>query len=256
MPDKQPEAFRWSELLPAKDYRRYIANLRAIGCPEATIEDIVRGDTGRAFAWERNQLGLDGSGAGPWSRAQERQLVASLLELPAADNAVMVESSGNRPSGNASSNEFAENTAAQGVANLAPKSGSSGIDENSVPAQTATAAPSYPLFLQNVNWNALGFTADQQAAIAQVRQQFENQMGSLSQDSSSAASQGPADPKTLSRWQKALQIADNQLPDLLGAQAYQAYELQQYYLWYQPQVEAAQAQGEPLHINPDAFSLK
>ena len=77
--DTEPAPFRWSQLMSAKDYGLYIANLRAIGCPEATIEDIVRGDTDRAFSWERSQLGLDGSGAGPWSRSREMQLVASLL---------------------------------------------------------------------------------------------------------------------------------------------------------------------------------
>src|SRR5690242_2153198 len=40
----QTESFRWSQITSTKDYRLYIANLRAIGCPEVTIEDIVRGD--------------------------------------------------------------------------------------------------------------------------------------------------------------------------------------------------------------------
>ena len=70
--------------MSGKDYRVYIANLHAVGCPEATIEDIVRGDTERAFAWERNQLSLDGyrprslvAGAGSATRGQpvERSVI-------------------------------------------------------------------------------------------------------------------------------------------------------------------------------------
>src|SRR5690348_976722 len=68
--DAKPVPFCWNQLVSIKDYRTYVTNLRGIGCPEATIEDIVRGDADRAFSWERNQLGLDGSGAGPWSQAR------------------------------------------------------------------------------------------------------------------------------------------------------------------------------------------
>ena len=78
-PAAAPEPFHWSQLEAPNSYQTYIANLRAIGCPEPTIEDIVRGDAARTFSWERSQLGLDGSGAGPWSRSRELQLVASLL---------------------------------------------------------------------------------------------------------------------------------------------------------------------------------
>jgi hypothetical protein len=238
-PEAEPQPFRWSQLASAKDYRVYVVNLRAMGCPGPTVEDIVRGDTDRAFSWERRQLGLDGSGTGPWSRLRELQLVANLLgtQLPAG-SAVLAQNAG-RPSYGKDGGETAE-----------------------------TGSPSYPLFLQNLNWNALGFTSDQQATIAQVRQQFQNQISSLNQNSGDAASQStsatsdasgstnPNDSSVLTRWQKALQNANNQLRDLLGAQAYAAYEQQQYYTWYQPQVVAANAQGEPLTINPDAFSLK
>ncbi len=57
-----PQTFRWSQLEATNDYRHYVSNLRASGCPEATVQDIVRGDAKRAFAFKRHQLGLDGSG--------------------------------------------------------------------------------------------------------------------------------------------------------------------------------------------------
>lgn len=64
-----PKPFRWSQLESTNDYRVYVANLRAAGCPEATIRDIVGGDAERGFSFERSQLGLDG--------ARQRQVVAS-----------------------------------------------------------------------------------------------------------------------------------------------------------------------------------
>lgn len=239
--------FRWDQLISAKDYRIYIANLRAIGCPEATIEDIVRGDTDRAFSWERSQLGLDASGTGPWSQSREMELVASLL-------------GGQVPVRTA--------TLAQSTRHPRGADGGSEIAQSSVPlADANTKTPAYPLFLQNRDWSALGFSADQQAVIAQVRQQFQNATANLNQSPGDAAnpapdagspdgastSPNPGDSAALAQWQKALQNADDQLHGLLGAQGYMAYEQQQYYAWYQPQVEAVAASGEPLTINPAAY---
>jgi len=213
-PRMEPVPFRWSQLESKNDYRIYVRNLRAAGCPESTIEDIVRGNAARAFAWKRRQLGLDGSGNGSWSRSRELQVVAYLL---------------------------GEQSRAA---------------ETPTPSQsTGTSGTSYPLFLQNANWRALGFNEADQAAIAQVRQQFLSQINGQNQEAD-----GEADPNSngtahLTRWQTAQQNADAQLRDLLGAQGYMAYEQQQYYAWYQPQVTANGGSGN-LTINPDAFSLK
>lgn len=245
----EPATFRWSQLMSGKDYRVYIANLHAAGCPEATIEDIVRGDTERAFAWERNQLSLDGTGHGPWSQAREAQLVASLL------------------SGQSSTETGAS---AQSTENPGQGSHDSEVTQTSGPPQNeGVAAPSYPLFLQNPDWGALGFTAEQQATIAQVRRQFQNEISSLNQNPGDAANQNagttsaggtpsnsnPNGATALTQWQSALQNADDQLQALLGTQGYAAYEQQQYYAWYQPQV-LADAGGGNLSIDPHAFSVK
>jgi len=236
----EPAPFRWSQLMSGKDYRVYIANLHAAGCPEATIEDIVRGDTERAFAWERNQLSLDGTGHGPWSQAREAQLVASLL------------------SGQSSTETGAS---AQSTENPGQGSHDSEVAQASGPPQNeGAAAPAYPLFLQNVNWSGLGFTADQQAAIAQVRQQYLSQTSHANPDLSSAANQNPGSASqnsnpTDENSSPVNSDPENLLPALLGAQGYAAYQQQQYYAWYQPQV-LANAGGGNLSIDPHAFSLK
>jgi hypothetical protein len=241
--DLEPASFRWSQLTSAKDYRLYIANLRAIGCPEVTIGDIVRGDTGRVFARERSELALDESGTGPWSPQAEKQLVADLLEQPESD---------------------AESSSAENPKYTNDGDRAAGAPVLSQSAQSA--AVHYPLFLQNVNWSASGFTADQQAAIAQSRQQFQTEIngpnsplggtanpnGSTAGPAGSSSNPEPNDATTPAHGQTALQNADDQLRALLGAQGYAAYQQQQYNAWYQPQV-MANADGVNLTINPGAL---
>ena len=259
----EPDPFRWSRLVSAKDYRVYIANLRAIGCPETTIEDIVRGDTERAFSWERKQLALDESGVGPWSRQAEIQLVSRLLgeRLPAVGTAAREQSAGYE-TGNDTGNEAAETPSTQS-ADISIKEDNGGeVTQTTMPSKNADrAAPACPLFLQNVNWGALGFDAEQQAAIAQVRQQFLNGINGMNQNPDDPANQNapsanPASDSTpLTPWQKALQNANDQLLGSLGGDGYEKYVQQQYLAWYQPQVATHVGDGN-LTIDPDAFSVK
>src|SRR5437867_12475866 len=44
--------FTWDEIESA-DFPTYIANLRAIRCPEATIRDITRREVNQLFTWRR-----------------------------------------------------------------------------------------------------------------------------------------------------------------------------------------------------------
>lgn len=260
----KPQPFRWQQLESPTDYRIYIANLRAAGCPEATIEDIVKGDASRAFSWERHQLGLDGSGTGSWSRFRETQLVASLLAEPsAAGSTQRVTSQSDDGRG-----EIATTTVPASSAGDQRQPASTQVSEGEAQNSDVSAA-SYPLFLQNVNWNGLGFSADQQTTIAQVRQQFLNATSGLTQNANNAANpnsnlgnqgsasanSGPDDPSALAQWQTALQNANEQLRDLLGSQSYMEYELQQYKIWFTAQVDAHAGNGN-LFINPDAFSMQ
>ncbi|MGH6830578.1 MAG: hypothetical protein ACREDG_05430, partial [Methylocella sp.] len=52
--------FHWSQVESA-NYRKYIANLRAIGCPEETIRDIITADVNKLFADRKKALGASGS---------------------------------------------------------------------------------------------------------------------------------------------------------------------------------------------------
>jgi hypothetical protein len=48
-------AFHWRQI-EHEDYRVYMANLRAVGCPEDTVRDILRGDIEALFAEKRRAL--------------------------------------------------------------------------------------------------------------------------------------------------------------------------------------------------------
>ena len=258
----KPETFRWNQLVSAKDYRVYIANLRAIGCPETTIEDIVRGDADRAFSWERSQLGLDGSGSGPWSRSQEVQLVTSLLRGQPAETAALAQNTNNQVEGKGGVELAGTSALEQSAANPMQENAGGEVAQVSIPSQSTGARVShYPLFLQDVNWSALGFTASQQAAIAQVRQQYLNQIGHSNPDPYSAANQSdsptsqnpnPTDQNNPTTTPN----PEDPLRGLLGSQGHMAYEQYQYDSWFQSQLAAANAEGKPLAINPTAFSLK
>ncbi|MBU6409859.1 MAG: hypothetical protein KGR98_05670, partial [Verrucomicrobia bacterium] len=228
--------FQWSRLGAGRDYGGYIAKLRAIGCPEATIEDIVRGDVRRAFSRKRRRLGLDGSGEGRWSRAREMELAANLLGEPAAAASAAPAGTGTAMS-----------------ANDAPQA-----SQNSAPSETSAAPASQPVVLQNY-WRSLGLNAEQQAAVAWVHQHVQNEMARLNQ-----APGDSANPNSAALPDAAQSPGPNASPSAsnpnappdpnLGAQARAAYEQQLYYQWYEPQVQAAAASGQPLVINPDAFS--
>lgn len=235
-----PPAFRWSRLVSTNDYRLYVANLRAAGCPEATVRDIVHGDAERAFAFKRHQLGLDGSGSGPWSRFAETQLTASLLgENVSTEAAGITATNSGEQSLLASRSPANETVAAQASAGTQR--------QTELPWQDGkTAGPVYPMAFRKINLDAAGLGESAKAAIAQVQQQFVNDIG--------GPNQNPSDPAYLARWQSAQVKADETLRGLLGNQAYMAYEQQQYYSWYQPQVVAASAGGNGLTINPALFS--
>ncbi len=54
-PQTGNKQFDWRAVESA-DYRRYIANLRSIGCPEETIRDIITADVNKLFEARKNEL--------------------------------------------------------------------------------------------------------------------------------------------------------------------------------------------------------
>ncbi len=171
---------RWSQLESSADYRAYVANLRAAGCPEDTLADIVRGDVERAFYGMRRQLHLTGQEPGPWSGQAQVQMTAYLLGESSA-------------------------TADAGPAAAAARNG------QPIPASLS------PLALQDVDLDALGLSNAQKERVAEIRQEFIENLGGTNQD--------PSDPAYLLRWRKAQRLADDDLRGLLGFQGMSKFSL-------------------------------
>jgi hypothetical protein len=75
----ETEPFHWSQLLSSNDYLIFVSNLRTAGCPESTVEDIVWGDTDRAYSAMRGRLGVGPSDPGPWSAQAQIKMAAYFL---------------------------------------------------------------------------------------------------------------------------------------------------------------------------------
>lgn len=85
MDTNQCPPFQWDQI-EAADYRQYVANLRAVGCPEEVLQDILRADLNHQYA-ERREAIWDPAPAQYWHKAcqtcgpmiedaQRRQLMA------------------------------------------------------------------------------------------------------------------------------------------------------------------------------------
>jgi hypothetical protein len=90
----QTNDFHWSQL-ESTNYQQYINNLRAVGCPEGTIKDIILTDVMRLYAQRRGQFYHNGRPFNYWEtddyrklkepqiEERDRQLAAIDKELPA-----------------------------------------------------------------------------------------------------------------------------------------------------------------------------
>ena len=75
----QTNVFHWRQV-ESTDYRTYIANLRKIGCPEATIKDIILTDIMRLFAERRGQFYQNGREFKFWETREKHALTARQME--------------------------------------------------------------------------------------------------------------------------------------------------------------------------------
>lgn len=118
-PETSPSAstpartFNW-EVVESPDYREYIANLRAIGCPEETIRDIIVADVNKLYAAKKREVQGDPEPFEYWKagnplagqfdpdylagvRALEEEKLAVLRQLGIEPDASMLMSSMSSP---------------------------------------------------------------------------------------------------------------------------------------------------------------
>jgi hypothetical protein len=131
--------FRWSQLESTNNYRAYVANLRAVGCPERSVRAIVMADMNALFFKKRSELNLSGTEAGPWSGQNEVRVTGYLLGETA------------------------------GPSDTAPAT-------NSETAQNQADNPTLPLIFENVDLTALGLGDEEKAAIQDLRRQFNEEI--------------------------------------------------------------------------------
>ena len=190
-PEKQRK-FQWNQL-ESPDYRTYIANLKAIGCPKQTLRDIIVADLDSLYAPRREQLAR--------SAAAEAQLEA----LNREEASVLATLLGPAP----------VSTQAAGNTNAAPARAQR---QSGLEAALSARAPTAPLVFQEVNPAALNLTSGQQEVISRLQQQFIDQIGGTNQD--------PNDPDYLARWQKAQRLMDDTLRGTLGIKFFVNYRQQ------------------------------
>jgi hypothetical protein len=75
----QTNDFHWSQL-ESTNYREFIANLRAVGCPERTIKDIIITDVMRLYAQRRGQYYHNGRPFHYWETNDKRKLTQPQIE--------------------------------------------------------------------------------------------------------------------------------------------------------------------------------
>jgi hypothetical protein len=198
------QPFRWSQL-ESDDYRTYVKNLRAIGCPETTLRAIVIADVNDVYRQKgrKLQVRLDEIQASSWSiqlsSYQEQQaLKAQIQELPGLESAEICELLG------LSSAPRQQLAAAQPRDAWRARSISS-------------AKPELPLVLRKVDLEALNLNDQQLRVIADLRQQFIDEIGGPNQD--------PRDPAYRARWQKAQAEMDSHLRGMLGVTVFEDYQV-------------------------------
>jgi hypothetical protein len=75
----QTNDFHWSQL-ESTNYRQFIANLRAVDCPESTIKDIIITDVMRLYAQRRGQYYHNGRPFRYWETNDKRKLTEPQIE--------------------------------------------------------------------------------------------------------------------------------------------------------------------------------
>jgi hypothetical protein len=210
----EPTSFRWSQL-EAKDYHVYVKNLRAAGCPEASVRAIVVADVQVAYRVRARELEqkISELRASSWTNqlatvGADTELKSALQQIPDEETAMINDLLG-----------------------LPPAPGQPPAEMAAWNRQPRPEPPIVlPLAMQEVDVSGLALSDDQKQAIANVRQEFLEQIG--------GASQNPDDPAYLQRWQNAQPAADNLLLGFLGNQAYTEYQVRAYQLSLEKQAAA------------------
>jgi len=231
-----PPAFHWSQVASA-DYQTYIQNLRAIGCPEDTIRDIIQARVAVAFADRERDLGgqtapAQKTGPALTQRIQnlhqeQATLLASLLPdsmSPSSGHPAMTTNPGStRGTSNPGSNSFSGNSAAG-----FPAGQPSPVNGNGTP--TLGVGPSLDRMIQSSDRPSVlpAVMADPTAfPMNEVQSALQDKMAA-DFEATVGTNQNPNDPTYRRTWQTAQWLADQRYRALFGAQAFAAMQKNAY----------------------------
>lgn len=236
-PAAEVKPFRWSQI-EAADYPSYIANLRAIGCPEQTIRDIIAADVDSLYSARRQPLEAKlaaGTVAGRLPaegelrdlRNQEASAITALLAAPpAATNSTSALGAETPASGSARQAPPDAGITSQAVQNIDPSGRSLGMAApDMVPGfppsrslgQKSPATASLPLVFSEVDPSVLTLSPQQAQVVNDLRQKFIAEVGGPNQD--------PTDPAYSQLWQTSQPEVDVDLWSMLGINAWQAHQM-------------------------------
>lgn len=170
--------------LESTDYRTYVANLRAIACPEQTIRDIITADVHALYARKREELG----------RGSEAGRSGELARLEIEEQSVIGTLLGAQTSNQLAATGTEATPAARPVR---PRR-----------APLPEPEPSMPVAWRGFDGAGISLNGDEISAINNIRQVFQGEIASGQVDVS--------DPSYRERWLKAQTMADEMLAAQLG----------------------------------------
>ena len=236
-PTAKVKPFHWSQIESA-DYRTYIANLRAIGCPEQTIRDIITADVDSLYAARRQPLEAKLAAStfvgGPAADAELRELrdqeasaiTALLVSPPAGANITSAPAAETPASGSGRQEPRDTALTFQAIQNgdpsgselrVTPSDVAPGFPPSRSVRQTPPATISLPLVFHEVDPSVLTLSPQQAQVVNDLRQKFIEAVGGPNQD--------PTDPAYSQRWQTSQPAVDLDLWSTLGINAFQAYQI-------------------------------
>lgn len=194
--------FHWSQV-EADDYETYVANLKAIGCPEETIRNIVSSEIGAIYVERQRKEEAE----------KQRPLLPSELQKVQEEQRTVLTQlfPPGRRSGNPASSTADLPVRQPAVVyplvyqNLQPVSNSQS-GRSAGAGRAATGSP-----VGGKQNTASAETLDR------IRSEFAKDFGPR---------QNPADPDYLERWTRAQSLADLRLRGMMGVAYYNAYTLE------------------------------
>ena len=241
-------AFDWKQL-DAADFPTFVRNLRAAGCPEKTLRDIITGEVTEIYQEKERSLLASASGTGLEANAagkappaltqlhaeRDRTIAALLAPAPAAaEKKAAYSTASDASTPQQPANTSAATDGAVGGSSEAAASSPAPSGQTFASAQAMGTRPVYPaIYAHNASVAAMdaglarassrtaaaqATTPEQRAIADQITQKFVEAVGPTPQD--------PNDPAYRQRWDAAVQMSDKAYADHFGARALQKRQIE------------------------------